>query len=162
MFDFGLCKSLEDKDKAKGYGYRITPYTGTVPYMAPEIAKLRPYDQAADVFSFAILLWEILALRPAFRRMTLQDYLIRVCSNNERPRIHRSWPKVLRTTLAGAWNVDPLKRPSMYRLASLLLGCLQSMTDDIQVLSRAEDRSSKSNNKSARFYKQSKSSMSAG
>jgi serine/threonine protein kinase len=56
VFDFGLCKSLSDNliardDKGRAiHGYNLTPRTGSLPYMAPEVAVGMPYDTKCDVF----------------------------------------------------------------------------------------------------------------
>ena len=152
IFDFGLCKSLEEKKKAKDYGYNITPRTGSIPYMAPEVAKGKPYDQLADVFSFSFLFWEIMALKWAFDKYTLQQYFIRVCNYNERPRIPSSWPIVIRTILPEAWNDEPKQRPNMKRIATLIRGCVQSMTNEPAVVNRTEHMLNKSN-RSARGFR---------
>ena len=46
VFDFGLCKSLSSKLKARdgGYGYRLTGRAGSLPYMAPEVVRMETYD----------------------------------------------------------------------------------------------------------------------
>ncbi|KAJ0474986.1 putative dual-specificity kinase TKL-Pl-4 family [Helianthus annuus] len=38
----------------------MTAETGTYRWMAPEVIEHKPYDHIADVFSFAIVLWELL------------------------------------------------------------------------------------------------------
>ena len=138
IFDFGLCKSLQDKSKAIGHGYHMTPYTGSVPYMAPEIGNGQPYDQSADVFSFAILFWEILSMKDAFGQYSFEDYLTHVCERKERPRLHRTWPTIVQVGLEEAWKDDPQARPPMLRLANVIQGWLQNMTDDAWVEHRAE------------------------
>jgi len=37
--------------------YRMTGHTGSVRYMAPEVATDMPYNQAVDTYSFAMILW---------------------------------------------------------------------------------------------------------
>ncbi|RDX70224.1 Serine/threonine-protein kinase STY46, partial [Mucuna pruriens] len=41
----------------------MTAETGTYRWMAPEVIEHKPYDHKADVFSFAIVLWELLTGR---------------------------------------------------------------------------------------------------
>ena len=159
LFDFGLCKSLDEKWKAKGHGYQLTPYTGSVPYMAPEVGKGLPYDQSADVFSFAILVWETLALTTAFRGYSHQKYVSRVCKSTERPRIPQSWPIAIRSILAEAWDDEPQERPSMAIFAKAILGCLQDLTNDSSVLNRIEGMSNRDFGPS-RMLKRSASSLS--
>lgn len=51
IFDFGLSKSFSPAQKARDslgraqYGYNLTPRTGSVPFMAPEVADCHPYDE---------------------------------------------------------------------------------------------------------------------
>lgn len=90
IFDFGLCKSLDHKKKAKGYGYHLTARTGSTPYMAPEVCKGEPYDKEADVFSFAILMWEILSLNWAFNGFSRKEFYQRVALQHERLPIKHS------------------------------------------------------------------------
>eukprot|EP00536_Pseudo-nitzschia_multiseries_P005103 jgi/Psemu1/189809/e_gw1.93.84.1 len=67
VFDFGLMKSLDEHLKSRdGDGYRLTGFTGSIPYMAPEVGLMKPYDTRADVFSFSILFWEIISLEFLF------------------------------------------------------------------------------------------------
>jgi len=56
--DFGLAKvhGLEDSKGAGG-----TPY-----YMAPEVLNSDPYDSKADIYAFAIILWELVTQKPPY------------------------------------------------------------------------------------------------
>ena len=58
LFDFGLAKEIQDSDIVAGTNpvtYNMTGQTGSYRYMAPEVAKELPYNETADVYSFAIL-----------------------------------------------------------------------------------------------------------
>lgn len=143
VFDFGLSKSLSPALKAKNskgkpvYGYNLTPRTGSIPFMAPEIVEQQPYDEKCDVFSFAILLWEILALKPAFGGgLTPREYRERVVFRRERPPVKRCWPPITSQLIKESWEENPQKRPDMKRVAAMLRGDLNSMTKDISVQRR--------------------------
>ncbi|GKV53651.1 hypothetical protein SLEP1_g60168 [Rubroshorea leprosula] len=41
----------------------MTAETGTYRWMAPEVINHQQYDQKADVFSFAIVLWELVTAK---------------------------------------------------------------------------------------------------
>ena len=68
LFDFGFCKELTKSlfDKKSGL-YKLTKMTGSPPYMAPENFLGKPYGKTADVFSFAVLVWEMLHNKFAVR-----------------------------------------------------------------------------------------------
>jgi serine/threonine protein kinase len=138
VFDLGLCKGLSPALKAKEYGYNLTPRTGSVPYMAPEVAECKPYDQKSDVFGFAILVWELLALKKAYQGYSQNEFLTRVVRQKERLSIHRSWPPLTRIMVKEAWDDDPQKRPDMKRVAVMVRGDLNDMTSDAEVQDRTQ------------------------
>jgi serine/threonine protein kinase len=51
--DFGVARMIE----ANGH---MTAETGTYRWMAPEVIEHKPYDEKADVFSFGVVMWELL------------------------------------------------------------------------------------------------------
>jgi serine/threonine protein kinase len=124
IFDFGLSKCLSQDLKARDpvsgqevYGYKLTPRTGSICTMAPEVASGHPYDEKCDVFSFAILLWEILALE-------------------ERPWVHIKWPAVTKKLLRQAWEGDPERRPDMRKVSAMLRADLNALTEAPEVKDR--------------------------
>ena len=61
LFDFGLAKlwriSADDLDGSETRLF--TGNTGSLRYMAPEVALSKPYSHKAEVFAFATVLWEM-------------------------------------------------------------------------------------------------------
>jgi serine/threonine protein kinase len=128
---------LEDRDKVEG-GYNLTAKTGSIPYMAPEVVFGKPYNQSADVFSFGILLWELLTLQWAFNGYLAQEFFIRVAKNNERLLVPRDAPPMIRAILPEAWDKDPKNRPTMKRMGALIRGELEDITADSSVVNRTQ------------------------
>jgi Protein tyrosine and serine/threonine kinase len=115
--------------------------------MAPEIALCQPYDSKCDVFSFAILLWEIFSLKTAFKGYKIPDYLGRVVRGNERPPLPKKIRPLTKLVVKESWDHDPTKRPDMKRVASMIRGDLNDMSDDTSVQNRTKhmcDRSRQS------------------
>ncbi len=54
--DFGVARIIETTG-------HMTAETGTYRWMAPEVIEHKPYDEKADVFSFAVVLWELLTCK---------------------------------------------------------------------------------------------------
>ncbi|KVH99628.1 hypothetical protein Ccrd_022143, partial [Cynara cardunculus var. scolymus] len=61
--DFGLARFQNQEGV-------MTAETGTYRWMAPEVINHQPYDQKADVFSFAIVLWELVTAKIPYDNMT--------------------------------------------------------------------------------------------
>jgi hypothetical protein len=100
------------------------------------------------VFSFAILLWEILALRPAFGGpMAPHEYRQRVVMRTERPPVRqREWPWATCQLLRESWNETPQKRPTMERVAATLRADLNALSDAPEVLNRTHHMKTRSIN----------------
>ena len=56
LSDFGISKSLSGIAEAQEH----TPAVGTLRYMAPEVITGGRYDSSCDVYSFGLLLWEMI------------------------------------------------------------------------------------------------------
>jgi Protein tyrosine and serine/threonine kinase len=100
------------------------------------VAKMETYDTKCDVFSFAILLWEMLALRGAYHGYSSKEFMDKVVMESERLPVSKSWPPLTRLMIPEAWDVDPRKRPDMKRVAILIRGDLNDMTNDDRILHR--------------------------
>jgi len=129
LFDFGLCTSVQSKPKVDG-GYHLTGCVGSIPYMAPEVYQRQPYDNKCDVFSLAVLLWEVLSLQAPWGQLSSEQFEKRVVHGNQRLRVPHSWPTATKSLLPKAWNADPTSRPDMQIIASLLQNDLVIMTED--------------------------------
>jgi eukaryotic-like serine/threonine-protein kinase len=77
ILDFGIAKILEtgrrdDVAEADTEGTTADPgrLRGTVGYMSPEQLRGEPLDSRSDIFSFGLILYELLARRPAFEGST--------------------------------------------------------------------------------------------
>ena len=163
MFDFGLSRSLEPSFKAKdGYGYHLSGKTGSIPYMAPEIAYGRPYSYEVDVFSFSILLWEIISLEWAFNGFNALSYFLEVCAHNQRLPINRRWPAMVRLIIQEGWDPKPEKRPSMKRIGALLRGELEDLFSDVNMTNRSQYMMNKSTRSARGIMGNSQSSVRNG
>jgi len=81
IFDFGLAKELKPIEREGQDQYHTSGLAGTRRYMAPEVAQVMPYGLSSDVYSFGILIWEMLTLKAAFEKYTREKhYKVRLFS----------------------------------------------------------------------------------
>jgi serine/threonine protein kinase len=122
IFDFGLAKELDDSMKARGCDdfYELSGNTGSLRYMAPEVALSENYNLTADVYSFGLLLWQIASLNLPYDGMSRADHSFCVVKGNERPTLDSNWPPTLCALMKRAWDPDPCLRPSMDSVHKLL------------------------------------------
>ena len=121
IFDFGLAKEL---DPSLRHGlteyYELSGNTGSLRYMAPEVARSEPYNLTADVYSFGLLLWQVCSMELPYDGMNRQDHSELVVYGNERPPLDSSWGTPLRILMKRAWEPDPSVRPSMDSIYKIL------------------------------------------
>ncbi|TMW66251.1 hypothetical protein Poli38472_004016 [Pythium oligandrum] len=106
---------------------------GTVDYMAPEIingkAGVAQYGEAADVYSLAITMWDVLnptkEKYPSLKNSHLQ--IFEYVMEGQRPVIDPSVHTNLREVIESAWHPDPRLRPSAQNIVSILEGVQEEL-----------------------------------
>ena len=92
---------------------------GVIPYMAPEVLRGKPYTPASDVYSFAMIMWELTSLVPPFDDRAHDFHLSLSICKGERPVIIDGTPQCYINLMKKCWDLDPLKRPSASELKKL-------------------------------------------
>jgi serine/threonine protein kinase len=120
IFDFGLARELHDADKDEDGTYRnLTSMTGAIRYMAPECAAGLNYNQSADVYSWAMLMYYMMALEPPFGFYTERMIIDRACKGY-RPTIFKRWSSNIKEVISAAWDGDLKNRPSFLDISLIL------------------------------------------
>ena len=85
---------------------------GSPLYMAPEVF-VGDYNEKCDIYSFGIVLWEILTQTQAFEQISdnLPAFISAVCDKGFRPDIPKDCPVRLRKLIEDCWQKDASKRP---------------------------------------------------
>lgn len=112
LFDFGLAKRLhpDDKDSATGL-YKLTGNTGSLRYMAPEIALNQSYDERADAYSFGIVFWQICSLTLPYAGFNCKMHADLVVDRGSRPKIEMTWPATWIYLMKKCWDSAIYERP---------------------------------------------------
>jgi len=113
VFDFGLCSCIHIPSSADmKTAYEMTGNTGTLRYMAPEVALGEKYNHTVDVYSFGIIAWQVLKGRIPFEEMNKKMFFDKVVRGKYRPHLDRLWPQNLCALLESCWHDDYRRRPS--------------------------------------------------
>jgi len=108
LLDFGLATSREDDEIT-----RTGEALGTLCYMSPEQAEGRPTDARSDLFSFGVVLYEMLAGKPPFGGDSLAATVRAILFANPvslrqlRPEV----PEALERSVLHLLEKDPTHRP---------------------------------------------------
>ncbi len=140
ILDFGLAKLTEDV-QAGGLGPTMTlgrpekPLTGegfimgTVAYMSPEQAEGKKVDARSDVFSFGVVLYEMLTGQKAFHRDSRVATLAAILREEPKPagQVNEMLPPDIEQALARCLRKDPQRR---WQNMSDLKVVLQDLKED--------------------------------
>ncbi|KAK9937392.1 hypothetical protein M0R45_014186 [Rubus argutus] len=117
--DFGLSKIKRNTLVSGGV-------RGTLPWMAPELlnGSSTKVSEKVDIFSFGIVLWEILTGEEPYANMHYGAIIGGIVNNTLRPTIPSYCDPEWRTLMEQCWAPNPAARPSFTEIAS----CLRVMT----------------------------------
>lgn len=135
IFDFGMARVLHPQDANEDGTYsRLSHMTGSLRYMAPEVALGKPYHASCDVYSLSLVVWEMLALQRPYKSSMCKDettFKQNVFECKSRPPLPSRWPSTLRELLAGGWAHDLRDRIDVSQLCAGLLSELSRLrTED--------------------------------
>ncbi|KAJ7967113.1 putative Protein kinase [Quillaja saponaria] len=128
----------------------MTAETGTYRWMAPEDNKFfffpkeithskwiverviehKPYDHKADVFSFAVVLWELLTRKLPYEFLTPLQAAVGVVQKGLRPTIPKHTHPKLVELLERCWQQDPTVRPDFSEITEILKQLAKEVGDD--------------------------------
>mmetsp|Transcript_3048 Transcript_3048/g.4621 ORF Transcript_3048/g.4621 Transcript_3048/m.4621 type:complete len:385 (-) Transcript_3048:557-1711(-) len=118
IFDFGLARTMRLEPNKTYPQIRLTKRTGSPRYMAPEIIRGVPYyDYAVDVYSFSILLWQLITTRTPFGGIYSGTQLLTLVSqHNHRPPLFIIEEAALKQLMQAGWADKPTKRPTFAQI----------------------------------------------
>lgn len=92
---------------------RMTNNKGSAAWMAPEVFEGSTYTEKCDVFSWGIILWEVIAREQPFKNMENPYAIMWKVHQGSRPPLIEGCPKPIEQLIINCWNQEPKNRPSM-------------------------------------------------
>jgi hypothetical protein len=107
--DFGLAR-LRDASSV------MTANVGTVHWMAPEVLSGKKYNEKADIYSLAIVIWEMFTGQCPYDNKTQVQIAVGVVQKNLRPDLPPYLSHDVRQYVSDCWNMNPSKRDSAQQM----------------------------------------------
>jgi serine/threonine protein kinase len=144
LFDFGFAKVLHDSEKIAKDQYNATGMVGSRRFMAPEVVLCKSYGLSVDVYSFSIVMWEVLSLRRAYDGYSYEKHAMLVVTQGKRPKLKSRWSNEIKKMLLSCWCHDPKNREIFSAISKQLTeivnqvhGHVLNRTDHLLSLSRS-------------------------
>lgn len=110
--DFGLSRFKSESDD-------MTGHTGSYRWMAPEVVRNEKYSEKVDVYSFGVILWEMVSADIPFSSMSDVQAAMNV-SSGMRPRIPAHIAPLTKSLIEDCWRDNPAERPSFAEVLNRL------------------------------------------
>jgi serine/threonine protein kinase len=88
--------------------------------MAPESITTRTYSKKSDVWSFGIVVYEIVAQQEPYTGMNIFEVAVAIRDRGLTPKIPDECPQKLRQLMEMCWQKEPNLRPTIEVICAIL------------------------------------------
>lgn len=97
-------------------------------WLAPEVLAGQEYAEAADIYSVAMVMWELAARTDFLHEVPFWAAKEQHVIAGGRSEIPEDTPSVMRELIKRCWDNDPMRRPPMAYVAQALIGAIPPET----------------------------------
>ncbi|XP_039962811.1 mitogen-activated protein kinase kinase kinase 13-B isoform X1 [Bactrocera tryoni] len=111
--DFGTSKEWNEKSTKMSFA-------GTVAWMAPEVIRNEPCSEKVDIWSYGVVLWEMLTCEIPYKDVDSSAIIWGVGNNSLKLPIPSSCPEGFKLLVNLCWHTKPRNRPSFGQILTHL------------------------------------------
>ena len=108
--------------------YSLT--SGTYRWMAPEVIRHESYSEKADVYSFAIVLWQLVTRDDPLADLSALQAAAAVALERIRPSWPHGTPPALMELVQACWHEDPDQRPSFDEICQERVALFDALSNE--------------------------------
>ncbi|KAG9301784.1 hypothetical protein G9A89_003331 [Geosiphon pyriformis] len=101
--DLGFCRPANYSPQSKDI-------FGVVEYSAPEVCNLSPHTKCSDIYSCAIISWEMISAERPWNDVKNRMYIQLDIIQRERPKIEKCTPQCIQEMIEKNWDQNPYYR----------------------------------------------------
>ncbi|POG82931.1 kinase-like domain-containing protein [Rhizophagus irregularis DAOM 181602=DAOM 197198] len=116
LYDLGNAFYISDLGFCGPADKPLKSIYGNLPYIAPEVIAGKETTFKSDIYSIAMLMWEVSSGQPPFNNYEHDYELAMNTVNGIRPKIVPGTPLEYKNLMKQCWDADPSKRPDSYTL----------------------------------------------
>lgn len=129
--DFGLSKVNDAISKSLRIN-SISAFKGTPAYCSPEGFEDNQFTKAGDVYSFAMIVYEVMSGLAPFQGKNLDLIsLVSKITNGERPKLTSDIPDAYQKLIEKCWLHNPLERPTFEEIVFVLKNNHEFITEKV-------------------------------
>ncbi|RWS26289.1 mitogen-activated protein kinase kinase kinase 7-like isoform X1 [Leptotrombidium deliense] len=129
LFNHGTVVKICDLGTATDITTNMTSNRGTVAWMAPEVFQSQSYTESCDVYSWGVILWQVLSRQIPYENKTSYQIMWAV-HVGERPPPIKNCPKPFDSLISRCWSQLPEERPSIAEVEKCMRLILDVFTEE--------------------------------
>ena len=96
-------------------------FRGTPHWMAPELIRAEKCSSKVDVWSFGVVIWELMTRQEPYKNLNSNQVIFGVGGGRLKLPIPSSCPSQIGGLLEMCWNSEPHRRPAFFQIKNVIM-----------------------------------------